>query len=79
MTKVSIDNSERDKEILSLTAANPKRSNADIGGQFGISRERVRQIRSTADYRQRRRAANEPVAASFRAAFEKFEKIRQRQ
>jgi DNA-directed RNA polymerase sigma subunit (sigma70/sigma32) len=77
MTNPSIDNSERDKMILSLRAENPKLSNEAIGAEFGISRERVRQILNTEERRQRQQAANERVASRFRDAFAKYERIRQ--
>jgi DNA-directed RNA polymerase sigma subunit (sigma70/sigma32) len=79
MTNPSIDNSERDKKILALKAENPKRSNESIGAEFGISRERVRHILDTEEYSQRRRVGNAKAAAEFRAAFEKYEKIRRDQ
>jgi DNA-directed RNA polymerase sigma subunit (sigma70/sigma32) len=75
MTKPSIDNSKRDKKILALSAEKPKRSNESIGAEFGIGRERVRQIQNTEANRQRRRVGNAKAAAGFRAAFEKYEKI----
>ena len=76
MTNPSIDNSERDKRILAICAEIPKRSNESIGAEFGISRERVRQIRNTEEWRQRRQVGNAKAAARFREAFDKYEKIR---
>jgi Sigma-70, region 4 len=69
-----IDNTERDKKILARCAELPKRSNESIGAEFGISRERVRQIRDAEERRLRRRAGNAKAAASFRAVYEKYDK-----
>jgi DNA-directed RNA polymerase sigma subunit (sigma70/sigma32) len=77
MTNPPIDNTERDKKILALLAETPKLSNEAIGAKFGISRTRVAQIQSSDMWRQRRTKANERVANSFRATFEKYDKIRQ--
>jgi DNA-directed RNA polymerase sigma subunit (sigma70/sigma32) len=76
MTNPLIDNSKRDKIILARCAEMPKRSNEAIGAEFGISRERVRQISDAEERRQRRTVGNAKAAASFRATFEKYEKIR---
>jgi DNA-directed RNA polymerase sigma subunit (sigma70/sigma32) len=76
MTNPLIDNSERDKIILSRCAEIPKRSNESIGAEFGISRERVRQIQNTEEWRKRRQVGNAEAAARFREVFEKYEKIR---
>jgi DNA-directed RNA polymerase sigma subunit (sigma70/sigma32) len=73
MTDPVIDNSERDRKILALIAETPKRSNDSIGAEFGISRERVRQIKNAEERRQRRRSANAQAAARFRATFEKYD------
>jgi DNA-directed RNA polymerase sigma subunit (sigma70/sigma32) len=76
MPNISIDNSKRDKNILALKAENPKLSNEAIGAEFGISRERVRQILNAEERMQRQRAANERVATRFRDSFAKYERIR---
>lgn len=74
MAKPTIDNTKRDNKILALCAQRPKRSNESIGAEFGISRERVRQIRDAEERRQRRTVGNLKAAASFRAMYEKYDK-----
>lgn len=76
MAQISIDNSKRDTDILALKAENPKLSNEAIGAEFGISRERVRQVLNAQERSQRQRAANARAATRFRDSFAKYERIR---
>jgi DNA-directed RNA polymerase sigma subunit (sigma70/sigma32) len=76
MTNPLIDNTERDRKIVALKAGNPKLSNDAIGEEYGISRERVRQILGTARRQQERTVVNHDAVREFREAFDKFEKLR---
>jgi DNA-directed RNA polymerase sigma subunit (sigma70/sigma32) len=76
MTNPRIDHTERDRKIVALKAGNPKLSNDAIGGEYGISRERVRQILMTARRQHERTLVNQDAVREFREAIDKFEKLR---
>jgi len=60
---------ERNRKICALAASQPKPTNVALGVEFGVSRETIRHVLSAEEFRLRRIAHNEKIAAKFRGVF----------